>query len=145
VSDPVSSPTLTAPAPNTQAVATAVAFANAQLGDPYRLGAAGPDEWDCSGLTKASYAAAGVYIGTHSATNQYSTMSAAGRLLPLADMVAGDLLFYSSGGSTSGSKYHTALYIGGGRMIEAPYPGRTVRSVAVRYGDLVPFAGRPTP
>lgn len=135
----------TVPPPSTDAVATAIAFAQAQVGDAYVLNGSGPDAWDCSGLTKASYASAGVYIGTHSATNQYATMAAAGRLVPYNELVAGDLLFYSSGGATTGTKYHTALYIGGGKMIEAPYPGVQVRVTAVRYGDLVPYAGRPTP
>lgn len=132
------------PAPVGGQVAQAIAYARAQLGEAYQLGGAGPDVWDCSGLTKMSYASAGVYIGTHSATNQYSTMSAQGRLVSLGSIVAGDLLFYSNGGSTGGSKYHVTMYIGGGLMIEAPRPGVPVRIVAVRYGDLVPYAGRPT-
>ena len=131
--------------PSTGAVAGAIAFAQAQVGDPYVFNGSGPDAWDCSGLTKASYASVGVYIGTHSATNQYATMQSAGRLVPFNDVVAGDLLFYSSGGSTSGSKYHVTLYIGNGLMIEAPYPGLNVRVKPVRFGDLVPYAGRPTP
>jgi len=135
----------TPPAPNTDAVSAAISFAQAQVGDQYLLNGSGPDAWDCSGLTKASYASAGVYIGTHSATNQYATMAAAGRLVPYNELVPGDLLFYSNGGATSGTKYHTALYIGAGKMIEAPYPGVPVRVAAVRYGDLVPYAGRPTP
>lgn len=134
----------TTPPPNTSAVETAIAFASAQLGERYQLGGMGPDVWDCSGLTKASYAAAGVYIGTHSATNQYATMANAGRLVPLGQMQRGDLLFYSNGGSTGGSKYHVTMYLGNGLMIEAPRPGVPVRIVGVRYGDLVPFAGRPT-
>jgi len=133
------------PPPNTDAVSTAIAFAQSQVGDAYVLNGSGPDAWDCSGLTKASYASAGVYIGTHSATNQYATMAAAGRLVPFNDLVAGDLLFYSNGGVTSGTKYHVALYIGAGKMIEAPYPGVAVRVANLRYGDLVPYAGRPTP
>lgn len=132
------------PAPVGGQVAQAIAYARAQLGEAYQLGGAGPDVWDCSGLTKMSYASAGVYIGTHSATNQYSTMAAQGRLVSLGSIVAGDLLFYSNGGSTGGSKYHVTMYIGGGLMIEAPRPGVPVRIVAVRYGDLVPYAGRPT-
>lgn len=132
-------------APSGNAVGVAIAFARAQLGETYVLGGEGPDTWDCSGLTKAAYASVGVYIGTHSATNQYATMAAEGRLLPLAQLVAGDLLFYSNGGSTTGTKYHTALYLGAGQMIEAPYPGAVVRIKPIRYGDLVPYAGRPTP
>ena len=135
----------TPPPPSTGAVSGAIAFAQAQVGDPYLLNGSGPDAWDCSGLTKASYASVGVYIGTHSATNQFATMQSAGRLVPFNDVVAGDLLFYASGGSTSATKYHVTLYIGNGRMIEAPYPGLTVRVAPVRYGDLVPYAGRPTP
>jgi len=125
-------------------VEQAIAYARAQLGESYGFGGAGPDVWDCSGLTKMSYSSAGVYIGTHSATNQYATMSNQGRLVAIGAIQAGDLLFYSNGGSTGGSKYHVTIYIGGGQMIEAPRPGVPVRIVAVRYGDLVPYAGRPT-
>ena len=130
------------PAPNTSKVQTAIAFAKAQLGDPYVLGGSGSPGWDCSGLTKYSYNAAGVYIGTHSSTNQYLTMKSQGRLVPLAQMKAGDLLWYTSSGGSS--MYHVAMYIGGGQMIEAPYPGKNVRIVPVRYGELWNQAGRPT-
>lgn len=146
-SDPPSAPPPSGPPvgpPSGTKVERAIAFAKAQLGEPYLLGGMGPSRWDCSGLTKAAYAYAGIYIGTHSATDQYATMRDAGRLVPLSRMEAGDLLWYSSGGSTSASKYHVTLYIGGGNMIEAPYPGEVVRIRAVRYGDLVPYAGRPT-
>ena len=134
----------TPPAPVGSAVEGAIAYAKAQLGEGYLLGGMGPNVWDCSGLTKASYAAVGVYIGTHSASNQYNTMASANRLVNISQLQAGDLLFYSTGGSTAGSKYHTTLYLGGGLMIEAPRPGVTVRIVPIRYGDLVPYAGRPT-
>ena len=139
---PVVNPT--PPAPVGSAVEGAIYFAKAQLGDAYLLGGMGPDAWDCSGLTKAAYAYVGVYIGTHSASNQYNTMAAANRLVNISQLQAGDLLFYSTGGSTAGSKYHTTLYLGGGLMIEAPRPGVGVRIVPIRYGDLVPYAGRPT-
>ena len=56
----------------------------------------------------------------------------------------GDLIFYAAGGSTSGSKYHVALYIGGNRMIESPSPGKTVRDWPVYTYDLVPYVARPT-
>ena len=134
----------TPPAPVGSAVEQAIAYARAQLGEPYAFGGAGPNSWDCSGLTKMSYASAGVYIGTHSVSNQYATMRAQNRLVGLNALQPGDLLFYSSGGSTSGGFYHVAMYIGGGQMIEAPRAGVPVRIVALRYGDLVPYAGRPT-
>ena len=134
----------TPPAPVGSAVEQAIAYARAQLGEPYAFGGAGPSSWDCSGLSKMSYASAGVYIGTHSVSNQYATMRAQNRLVGLNALQPGDLLFYSSGGSTSGGFYHVAIYIGGGQMIEAPRAGVPVRIVAIRYGDLVPYAGRPT-
>jgi cell wall-associated NlpC family hydrolase len=142
---PVVAPPATTPPPASNAAAAgAIAFAYAQLGDGYLFGGSGPNAWDCSGLTKSSYASVGVNIGTHSASNQYNTMAKAGRLVPVGGRVAGDLLFYSTGGSTGGEKYHTTIYIGGGQMIEAPRPGVAVRVAPVRSGDLVPYAGRPT-
>ena len=142
---PVVAPPVTAPgAPNSGVVAAAIAFARAQVGDAYEFAGSGPDSWDCSGLTKASYSSVGVYIGTHSATNQYSTMANSGRLVPVGQRVAGDLLFYANGGSAGGEKYHTAIFVGGGQMIEAPRPGVPVRVTGVRSADLVPYAGRPT-
>jgi cell wall-associated NlpC family hydrolase len=126
------------------AVQQAIAYAKAQLGEPYAFGGAGPGSWDCSGLTMKSYGSAGVYIGGHGASSQYNTMKSNGRLVSRSSMAAGDLLFYSNGGSTSASKYHVTMYIGGGQMIEAPRPGFSVRIVSVRYGDLVPYVGRPT-
>ena len=143
---PPADPPATGPVsqPNNSAVATAIAFARAQLGKPYRLNGAGPSYWDCSGLTQASYSAAGVYIGTHSATNQYNTLKSEGKLVPISQREPGDILWYSDGGSTSATKYHVTIYIGNGEMIEAPYPGVNVRIAAVRFGDLVGYAGRPT-
>lgn len=130
------------PAPQPSAVDAAIAYAKAQLGDRYEYAGSGPDAWDCSGLTKAAYASAGVYIGAHGATSQYNYLS--DRLVPVGQIVPGDLLFYSEGGSSGGTKYHTTIYIGGGQMIEAPYEGIPVRITGVRYWDLVPYAARPT-
>ena len=141
---PVTPPGPPAGAPNSSAVSVAIAFAEAQLGKPYVIDGAGPNGWDCSGLTLKAYAAAGVYIGIHGSNSQYNTLSSSNRLVPYASRLPGDLLFYSDGGSTSGSKYHVAIYIGNNQMIEAPYPGVNVRIAAVRLGDLVPLVGRPS-
>ena len=64
--------------------------------------------------------------------------------MSVGSLIPGDLVFYSSGGSTSGAKYHTAIYIGGGLMIEAPYEPLNVQVAPLRYRDLVPYAARPT-
>ena len=125
-------------------VETMFTFAKAQLGERYVLGGMGPDVWDCSGITKAAYSAAGLYIGTHSATNQFNTMGAARKLVPLNQSQVGDLMWYSQENAFNGDKYHVVLFMGGGMMLEAPNPARTVRIVPLRYGELFPYAGRPT-
>ena len=129
---------------NAAKVEGAFAFAKQQLGERYVLGGMGPDVWDCSGITKASYAAVGIYIGTHSATNQFRTMAYAKKLIPLQQAVSGDLMWYSQESAFDGDKYHVVMYMGGGMMLEAPNPARTVRIVPLRYGELFPYAGRPS-
>jgi len=125
-------------------VQIALDFAKANLGERYVLGGMGPDIWDCSGITKASYAAAGIYIGTHSATNQFNTMASARKLVPLSQAQVGDLMWYSQDSAFNGDKYHVVIYLGGDMMLEAPNPARTVRIVPLRYGELFPYAGRPS-
>jgi cell wall-associated NlpC family hydrolase len=131
--------------PDANKVAIAIAFAKQQLGEHYVLGAMGPNLWDCSGLSKGSYAAAGVYIGTHSATNQFYNMATKRRLVPLKDAEPGDLMWYSYTSDFNGDKYHVVIYLGDGMMIESPNPLRVVRIVPLRHGDLFQYAGRPTP
>ncbi len=130
--------------PDAGKVQIAFDFMKAQLGERYVLGGMGPDVWDCSGLMKAGYSAAGIYIGTHSATNQFRTMGAARKLVPLSEMKVGDLLWYSQESAFDGDKYHVAMFVGGGMMIEAPNPARTVRIVPIRWGEMFPYAGRPS-
>ena len=125
-------------------VSVALNFMRAQLGERYVLGGMGPDVWDCSGITKAGYGAAGIYIGTHSATNQFRTMAQARKLVPLNQMQVGDLLWYSQENAFDGDKYHVVVYVGGGMMLEAPNPARTVRIVPIRWGEMFPYAGRPS-
>jgi cell wall-associated NlpC family hydrolase len=130
--------------PNKELVEIAINFAREQLGERYVLGGAGPNVWDCSGITMKSYAAAGVYIGWHSATAQYNVLAAQKKLVPFQDAQRGDLIWWSQEDAFSGDKYHVAIYLGDGMMLEAPNPARTVRIVPVRYGELWPYAGRPT-
>ncbi|WP_166868570.1 C40 family peptidase [Salinibacterium sp. ZJ70] len=142
---PTTPPSSGYPTPNASAVSGAIAFARQQLGERYQLGGMGPDVWDCSGLTKASYASVGVYIGTHSSTDQYNYMKRQGRLVPYSQVQPGDLIFYSDGGSADNPrKYHVTMYVGDGKMIEAPNPSATVRVVNVRNSDRVAYVGRPT-
>ena len=127
--------------PNSAQAASAVAFARDQIGDAYRFAGAGPDSWDCSGLTMRAYGSVGIGIGGHSATAQYDLARAQGKLVPYSRVRVGDLVFYTDGG---GDMYHVAIYSGAGMMIEAPYPGVPVREVAVRSVDRVAQVARPT-
>jgi cell wall-associated NlpC family hydrolase len=120
-------------------VAGVLAYARAQLGEPYVLGGAGPSVWDCSGLTQMAFLSVGINIGTHSATNQYNTADARGFLEPHSSRTAGDLIFYTDGG---GDMYHVAIYSGNGMMIEAPDYGKPVREVPVRDTDRVSQVAR---
>ena len=116
------------PAPRVEgAAAAAVAYAYAQLGKPYRYGAAGPDSFDCSGLTKAAWGAAGVSL-PHNAARQYSSMAH----LTRANLAPGDLVFYYS------DIHHVALYIGNGMVIHAPHTGDVVRVAGM---DMAPIYG----
>ncbi|MER6628144.1 NlpC/P60 family protein [Streptomyces sp. NPDC000987] len=101
----------------------AIAFARAQIGKPYVWGATGPDSYDCSGLTQASWKAAGVDLPrtTYDQVNAGTTVS-------LADAQPGDLIFFYDDIS------HVGLYIGDGMMIHAPKPGAYVREESVYYG-----------
>ncbi|MEJ3403924.1 C40 family peptidase [Rathayibacter sp. YIM 133350] len=128
------------PASNGNVVETAISFASAQLGKPYSSPGDSRNTWDCSGLTKSSYAYAGVYIGTHSATDQYNTMRSRGRLVPYSQRQRGDLIFWGSGGDY----YHVAIYLGNNRILEAPDYGKNVREYYIwGAGDVAGYVGRP--
>jgi cell wall-associated NlpC family hydrolase len=102
-------------------VESVIGFAMAQLGDPYVWAAAGPDAWDCSGLTMQAWGQAGVYLPHYSAA-QYD----AGTPVSFSELRRGDLIFWSGNGSSSGI-YHVALYIGGGQMVHAPNSNTVVK------------------
>jgi cell wall-associated NlpC family hydrolase len=111
--------------------ATAVKFAYAQLGEPYVWGAAGPSSWDCSGLTMMAWRAAGVSL-PHSAAMQARSAPHVSR----SALRPGDLVFFYSPIS------HVGIYIGGGRIIDAPHPGASVRITSL---SRMPFAGAVRP
>ncbi|MEU0335721.1 NlpC/P60 family protein [Streptomyces sp. NPDC006193] len=93
----------------------AVRYATAQLGKPYVWGAAGPDAFDCSGLTSRAWAAAGHPV-PRTSQEQWRRL----RHVAVEDMRPGDLVVYF------GDASHVGMYIGDGRIIHAPRPGRTV-------------------
>ncbi|MFM9442553.1 NlpC/P60 family protein [Streptomyces acidiscabies] len=125
----------------TSAALEAVDYAQGQLGLPYEWGGDGPlaGDWgfDCSGLTTAAYAAAGITL-PRTAQTQYEH----GPRLPAdAQLRPGDLVFY---GTPHGGIHHVGLYIGSGQMIDAPRPHVPIRIEPYRYpGDDYAGATRP--
>ncbi|MFR9676721.1 NlpC/P60 family protein [Streptomyces sp. TR06-5] len=108
-------PLTAAGAPSGRAAA-AVAAARSVVGAPYGWGQAGPYAFDCSGLTQWAYARAGVSLPRTS-----QGQARAGRWVPLSRARPGDLVVYRQDAS------HVALYVGGGQVVHAPYPGAAVR------------------
>ena len=104
------------------AAARVVAFARAQVGKPYVYGAEGPNSYDCSGLTVAAWKHVGVSI-PRTAYNQWKGLT---RVAP-SDIRPGDIVVYRGG-------HHVAIYIGGGKIVEAPRPGSDVRTAPWRTG-----------
>jgi cell wall-associated NlpC family hydrolase len=109
-----------------------VDFARSQLGVPYRWGGTGRHDggYDCSGLTSASYAAAGIPL-PRTAQAQYD---AGPRLDPDQPIQAGDLVFYGSGPHRVG---HVGLAVSANQMINAPQRGEVVSVGPIRRRDFV--------
>ena len=105
-----------------------------RLGMPYVWGANGPTSFDCSGLVQWSFAQAGVVM-PRVAADQART----GPAVPVSQLTPGDLLFYHTDPTAPGYISHVAIYLGGGKMIQAPEPGMNVEIVPVDLGGE--FAG----
>ncbi|MEP6762611.1 MAG: NlpC/P60 family protein [Sporichthyaceae bacterium] len=119
----------TGPASGRASIAVRTAYA--QLGDPYVWGASGPNAFDCSGLTSYAWRAAGVSL-PHSSSAQYGS----GRRVSRSALQPGDLVFFYSPIS------HVGIYIGGGKMIDAPHPGTSVRITSI---SQLPYSGAVRP
>jgi peptidoglycan DL-endopeptidase CwlO len=96
----------------------ALRVALAQVGKPYRRNAAGPGSFDCSGLVKYAYRAAGRNV-PHSVRG----IRAAGRAVPLSKAQPGDVV---------GRPGHCGIYVGNGRIVHAPRTGERVKVVPMR-------------
>ncbi|HEU0130819.1 MAG TPA: C40 family peptidase [Mycobacteriales bacterium] len=117
----------------TEPAATAIGFAREQLGVPYRWGEETPGVgFDCSGLTWAAYAEAGIAL-PRTAQTQYD----AGPLLPPGTKPQpGDLVFFG----TPTRVHHVGLVIDTTQMIAAPHTGAVVRIQPFAAGDLLGFS-----
>lgn len=128
-----------------QAIEYVIRRGGSQMGVPYSWGggtpsgpSAGVEEdagkigYDCSGFTRYAFAGVGVLIPKFSG-DQYNT----GRQVPVAQAKRGDLLFWGPNGTQ-----HVALFLGGGRMLEASSSAGKVTVSPVRTAGLQPYAAR---
>lgn len=109
----------------------ALRYALSQVGDVYVYAAAGPTRWDCSGLTMRAFQKARVSL-PHSSRLQVRY----GKSIGYSSVKPGDLLFFGSPIS------HVSIYMGNGKMVHAPRPGKRVEVVPFpkRFGSK-PFVG----
>jgi hypothetical protein len=103
----------------------------------YVWGDEGPDTFDCSGLAYWAYGKVGVtvprvaadmYHGTHAI--RASVNSPGDQLLP------GDLVYFATDMSDWRTIYHMGIYVGGGKMVNAPTSGQKVKIAEVRWSRL---------
>jgi cell wall-associated NlpC family hydrolase len=94
---------------------TVLRFACAQLGKSYVFGGAGPNVWDCSGLTMMAYKQVGINLG-HYVPDQYD----ASRRISKSQLQPGDLVFFDNNG-------HEGIYVGNGKFLHAPHTGDVVK------------------
>ncbi|WP_235536023.1 C40 family peptidase [Nocardioides sp. Root190] len=111
--------------------AIAIRYALAQVGDSYVFGAAGPNAFDCSGLTMMAWGQAGVSL-PHSSRAQMGSGTPVSR----NQLQPGDLVFYYSPVS------HVGIYLGNGMIVHAANPGAGVKVSSV---DEMPYAGAVRP
>jgi len=97
---------------------TVLKVARKQIGDPYIAGRSGPDGFDCSGLTSYVYAKA---VGKKLPRTSWQQYRAA-KKIARKDAQPGDLVFFFERGA-----HHVGVYIGNGKMIDAPQRGTRVR------------------
>ena len=93
---------------------SAVQAALSKVGSAYVWGAAGPDAFDCSGLTSWAWRQAGVTIPRTSREQEGLQQ------VPLDQLQPGDLVTYYSPVS------HVAMYIGNGQIVQASTPSKPV-------------------
>jgi cell wall-associated NlpC family hydrolase len=127
-------PGLPVPAGTSAGARAAIEYARSQLGEPYVWAAAGPDTWDCSGLTMMAWRQGGISLPHYSVAQYQQT-----KHISAADLQAGDLVFW---GTSPNTIHHVALYIGNDQIIQAPHTGDVVK-VSPLYASAPDFFGRP--
>lgn len=113
---------------------TILQAALSRRGDEYVWGAAGPTQFDCSGLVMWAYAKGGISL-PHSSRAQYGY----GKPVAYGQWQVGDLLFY---GGSAATIHHVAMYVGDGDIVQAPTTGVPVEVVPVSGGGRDYYAAK---
>jgi len=92
--------------------------AREQIGDSYRAGHSGPHAFDCSGLVRYVFQEVTGKTLPHYSKAQYKHA----RKIKKSEAQPGDLVFFFEKGA-----HHVGIYIGNGKMIDAPHAGEKVR------------------
>ena len=132
----VSSSGTTYTGPATGKAKIALDFAFAQIGKPYIWGGTGPNGYDCSGLTQAAWAAAGVSLPRVSQDQFY-----AGQRVSWENIQGGDLLFFYD----SVAPTHVGMATGDGRMIHASTSSKPIGVVELTSYYRQNFVGAVRP
>lgn len=93
-----------------------IALARMQLGKPYVFGAAGPDEFDCSGLTQYCYGKVGISMDHYAQNIGYDERYA--RVESVDALRRGDIVCFDTVSDKDLSD-HVGIYLGGGRFLHA--------------------------
>lgn len=120
----------------------ALAWARKQLGKPYVYGAAGPNSFDCSGLTMRAWQHGASVSLMRTSRDQYRTA----KKIAYSDLRPGDLVFWGTNPNDPSSVYHVAMYAGNNTVVEAPRTGLNVREISLAQrgtSNMMPYGGRP--
>lgn len=115
------------------------------IGTPYSWGGGDPSGpsygigrgsrtrgFDCSGLALYAWAQAGVKLD-HFTGSQWNS----GPRIPLGMLNPGDLVFFARNTKDPDTIHHVGIFIGRGRMVEAPYTGARVRISSIWRRGLI--------
>jgi cell wall-associated NlpC family hydrolase len=131
---------------SSQAAATAIHWAYQQIGTPYSWGGgdengptygfaqgAGTKGFDCSGLTLFAYGKAGIHLD-HYTGSQWDEGK---RISSRSDLEPGDLMFFAYDTTDPSTIHHVSIYLGNGKMIEAPQTGDVVKVSSADRSDFI--------
>ena len=110
------------PSNATPAETLAITYAISKLGDAYVWGAAGPDSFDCSGLTMMAWAQAGVQLDHYTGDQLREGTAVAGYVA----ISPGDLVLIPGSDGTLANPGHVGIYIGYGLVLSATDPEQGV-------------------